>query len=140
MKGITYENKQNMHSTTVKWYVLDARKLFAFLDFPNQTNFDNEDNWANIIASNLKREEHIATQRNPLTNDFFAELFIMADVAHDNSAEALVCNVVALGRIIGPWASEYAQTTQTKVDKHKYPGGSKLIKAFIGDDFQLFGR
>ena len=62
----------------------------------------------------------------------------MANVAHDNLVEALVYNVVALGRIIGPRASEYAQTTQTKVDEHKYPGGNKVTEAFIPDDFQVF--
>ena len=64
----------------------------------------------------------------------------MADVAHDNSVEALVYNIVTLGHIIGSQASEHAQTTQTKVDEHKCPGGSKVIKALIGDDFQLFDK
>ena len=64
----------------------------------------------------------------------------MADVAHENLVEPFVYNIVALGRIIGPWESEYAQTKQTKVDEHKYPGSSKFIRAYIGDDFQLFDK
>ena len=102
MKGINYMNKQNMRSDTVKGYVLDAGMFFALRDFINPVDFDNEDNWSNIIVSNLKQEKNIATQRSPLTNKICAELFIMADVAHDNSVEALVYNVLALARIIGP--------------------------------------
>ena len=43
----------------------------------------------------------------------FAELFIMAHVAHDNSVEAPVYDIVVVGCTIGPRAIEYAQTTQT---------------------------
>ena len=62
----------------------------------------------------------------------------MADAAHDNLVDALVYNIVALGSIIGPGASEYDQTIHTKLNEHKYPSGSKIIYAFIRDDFQLF--
>ena len=70
----------------------------------------------------------------------FAELFIMAHVAHDNSVEAPVYKIVAIGRIIGTQASECAQMAQTKVDKHNYPGGSEVIETFIGDDIQPFDK
>ena len=83
-----------MHSATVKWYMVDAGKLFALQDFQTQSIV--EDNWVNIIVGNVEREENIDTQWNPLTNDFSAELFIMADAAHDNSVEALVYTIVVL--------------------------------------------
>ena len=140
MKGVNCKKEQNMHSSRVKRYVLDVEKLFALRDFPNPVNFNDKDKWANIIASNLKHKENIATQWNHPTNNFFSRLFIVAGVAHDSPVEALVYYVVTLGRIFGPRASEYAETTQTKVDGHKYSGGSKVMKVFIGDDFQLFDR
>jgi hypothetical protein len=45
---------------------------------------------------------------------------------------------VALGRFIGPHLSEYAQTTQDKVDYHSYPFGTTVIKAFIANDFIFY--
>ena len=41
--------------------MLDAGKLFPLRDFSNPINFNDEDNWANIIVSNLEREENIVT-------------------------------------------------------------------------------
>ena len=40
MKGISYMNKQNMRSAMVKYYILDAGKLFALRDFQNPIDFD----------------------------------------------------------------------------------------------------
>ena len=34
--------------------------------------------------------------------------------------------------------SEYAQTTQDKVDYHTYPSGTTVIKAFIANDFIFY--
>jgi hypothetical protein len=45
---------------------------------------------------------------------------------------------VALGRYIGPRLSEYAQTTQDKVDHHTYPSGKTNIKAFIASNFIFY--
>jgi hypothetical protein len=53
----------------------------------------------------------------------------------EDSVSNLLFDVVALGRYIGPCLSEYAQTTQDKVDYHTYPSGTTIIKAFIADDF-----
>ena len=102
MEGINYRNKQNMHSVTVKGYVLDAGRLFVLRDFPKLVNFDDKDKWVNIVVSNLERGGNIPTQQNPLTNYCSTKLFIMADVAHENLVEPFVYNIVALGRIIGP--------------------------------------
>jgi hypothetical protein len=42
---------------------------------------------------------------------------------------------VALDCYIRPCLSEYAQTTQDKVDHHTYPSSKLVIKAFIANDF-----
>jgi hypothetical protein len=47
---------------------------------------------------------------------------------------------VALGHYIGPRLSEYAQTTQDKVDHHTYPSGKTVIKAFITNDFIFYNE
>jgi hypothetical protein len=55
-----------------------------------------------------------------------------------DSVSDLLFDVVALGHYIGPCLSEYAQTTQDKVDHHTYPSGKMVIKAFIANDFIFY--
>jgi hypothetical protein len=57
-----------------------------------------------------------------------------------DSVSDLLFNVVALGRYIGLRLSEYAQTTQDKVDHHTYPSGKMVIKAFIANNFIFYGK
>jgi hypothetical protein len=58
----------------------------------------------------------------------------------EDSVSDLFFDVVALGHYIGPRLSEYAQTTQDKVDHHTYPSGKMVIKAFIANDFIFYDR
>ena len=55
-----------------------------------------------------------------------------------DSVSNLLFDIVALGPYIGPCLSEYAQTTQDKVDHHTYPSGKTVIKAFIANDFIFY--
>jgi hypothetical protein len=57
-----------------------------------------------------------------------------------DSVSDLLFDVVALGRYIGPCLSEYAQTTQDKVDHHIYPSGKMVIKAFIANNFIFYNE
>jgi hypothetical protein len=57
-----------------------------------------------------------------------------------DSVSNLRFGVVALGRYIGPVLSEYAQTTQDKVDHRIYPSGKTVIKAFIADSFIFYDK
>jgi hypothetical protein len=45
-----------------------------------------------------------------------------------------------LSHFIGPRISEYAQTTQDKVDYHVYPSGSRVTKAFTANDFIFYDK
>ena len=49
-------------------------------------------------------------------------------------------DITCLGRFIGPRVSEYAQTSSKKVDRHEYPSGKKVIKAFTANDFAFFDK
>ena len=138
--GDNYKNLQNLRSATVKNYVIDAGKLYAMRGFKNPVDFNDPDNLVKIIVDNLQAEEDIATQRSPLTNEIYAELHKMQLKENEDSVTPLVYNMVSLGRSIGPRASEYSQTSQTKVDYHVYPSGRKVIKAFIPDDFHFFNK
>jgi hypothetical protein len=55
-----------------------------------------------------------------------------------DSVSDLLFDVVALGRYIGPCLSKYAQTTQDKVNRHTYPSGKMVIKAFIANNFIFY--
>jgi hypothetical protein len=47
---------------------------------------------------------------------------------------------MALSHYIGPRLSEYAQTTQDKVNHHTYPSGKTVIKAFIANNFIFYNE
>ena len=58
-----------------------------------------------------------------------------------DSKQNLLSDITCLGRFIGPRVSEYAQTSPNKVDYyHTYPSGSKVIKAFIADNFVFYDK
>jgi hypothetical protein len=85
---------------------------------------------AGIIINNLIKEKSVASQHSPLDSTVFAELQHAASSSHScNSDQNLLFNILTLVRFIGPHVSEYAQTTQDKVDYQVYPsGGHALLK------------
>ncbi len=94
-----------------------------------------------ILLINMLREEDIARQRAPLNNKIFAELQQTAIASKcKDSASDLLFDIVAIGCYIRPRLSEYAQTTQNKVDHHTYPSGKMVIKAFIANNFIFYNE
>ncbi len=64
----------------------------------------------------------MASHHNPLDSTIFAELQRAASSSHScNSDQNLLFDILTLAHFIGPRVSEYAQTTQDKVDYHVYP-------------------
>ncbi len=91
---------------------------------------------AGIIINNLIKEKTVASQRSPLDSTIFAELQRAASSSHScDSDRNLLFDILTLARFIGPCISEYAQTTQDKVDYPVYPSGTRIIKAFTANDF-----
>jgi hypothetical protein len=94
-----------------------------------------------IIINNLIKEETVASQRSPLDSAIFAELQQDASSSHlHNSDRNLLFDMLTLSRFIGPRLSEYALTTQDKVDYHVYPSGTCIIKAFTANDFVFYDK
>ena len=84
----------------------------------------------------MLQEEDIARQRAPLDNEIFAELRRSATSSKScDSVNNLLFDFVSLGCYIGPCLSEYAQTTQDKVNYHTYPSDTTVIKAFVTSNF-----
>jgi hypothetical protein len=94
-----------------------------------------------IILNNMLQEEDIVRQCTLLDNKLFAELHQMATASKcKDSVSDLHFDIMALGCYIGPCLSEYAQTTQDKVDHHTNPSGKTVIKAFIANDFIFYNE
>ena len=73
--------------------------------------------------------------------EILAKLGMMA--ASSSSADAkqnLLFDITCIGHFIGPRVSKYAQTSPNKVDYHTYPSGTKVIKAFIADNFVFYDK
>lgn len=139
MLGINYLNKSGVRSKTVKGYMESINTLFELRGFKSPANFSEPSNVVNILVSNLKKEEEVAKQRNPLDNATFAKLLDKATKAvSKDSVDVVLFNTVALGRITGHRLAEYAQTKQTKVERHRYPSGREVVKAFTANDFIFF--
>ncbi len=83
----------------------------------------------------------MASQCSPLDSTVFAELQRTASSSHScNSDQNLLFDILTLARFIRPRISEYAQTTQDKVDYHVYPSGTCVIKAFTANDFVFYNK
>jgi hypothetical protein len=83
----------------------------------------------------------VASQRSPLDSTIFAELQQAASSSHScDTDQNLLFDILTLARFIGPRVSEYAQTTQDKVDYHVYPSGTRIIKAFTANDFVFYDK
>ncbi len=95
-------------------------------------------NMAGILINNLFKEEDIARQRSPLDSNIYAKMLRRSNASLLLDLEQLTLfDVTTIGRYLGPRVSEYAQTTDTKVDYHVYTSGRNVVKAFIANDFQF---
>ncbi len=94
-----------------------------------------------IIINNLIKEETVASQCSPLDSTIFAELQGATSLSHSHDSDRnLLFDMLTLSHFIGPHVSEYAQTTQDKVDYHVYPSGTCIIKAFTANDFVFYDK
>jgi hypothetical protein len=94
-----------------------------------------------IIINNLIKEETVASKCSPLDSTIFAELQRAASSSHScDSDQNLLFDILTLAHFIGSHVSEYAQTTQDKIDYHVYPSGTCVIKAFTANDFVFYNK
>jgi hypothetical protein len=138
-RGVNYNNKQALQSATVRGYALVVNTLFKLCGFAPPADLSDPINMTSILINNMLREEDIARQVLLLTTKIFAELRCPAASSKNcDSVNNLLFDFVSLGRYIGPCLSEYAQTTQDKVDYHTYPSGTAVIKAFCRQQFHIY--
>jgi hypothetical protein len=141
MCGINYYNKDVLQSSTLRGYATAVNTLFQLRGYEQPTELSNPSNMPGIIINNLIKEETVASQRSPLDSAIFAELQRAASFSHSHDSDRnLLFDMLTLSRFIGPRVSEYAQTTQDKVDYHVYPSGTRVIKAFTANDFVFYDK
>jgi hypothetical protein len=130
-KGVNYNNKQALQFATVQGYAKAVNTLFKLRGFAPPADLSDPSNMTSILINNMLRKEDIACQRAPLDcSAAFSKNF--------NLVNNLLFDFVSLSPYISPRLSEYAQTTQDKVDYHTYPSGTMVIKAFVARNFIFY--
>jgi hypothetical protein len=131
----------NSRSKTVRRYVESIHSLFRLQNLPIPANLSNRMNMCTKIITAHEKEENIANQRNPITREMFAALLDSARRSESkDSIKAVVADWFNLIRITGLQCAEYAQKTRSAVDKHKYPLGRHVTKAFVPTDWKFYDK
>ena len=131
----------NSQSTTVCGYIRSINILFQLRNCTIPADLSDKENICSKIIKSREQEEDIARQRSPITNEIFAYLLNRnQDNALQDSFEAAVTDFMIIIRLLGLRVSEYAQTTQNKIDVHEYPSGKRVIKAFTPLDFIIYDK
>jgi hypothetical protein len=141
MCGINYYNKDVLWLSTLRGYATGVNNLFQLRGYKQPTELSNPSNMPGIIINNLIKEETVASQRSPLDSTIFVELQWATSSSHSHDSDRnLLFDMLTLSHFIEPCVSEYAQTTQDKVDYHVYPSGTRVIKAFTANDFIFYDK
>jgi hypothetical protein len=129
---------QNSWSTTVHGYAESINTLFQLRNLPALANLSDQTNMCARIILLREKEEDIAKQQSPITREMFAALCNLAKKASADLLEAVVADWFKFIRNTGLRCAEYAQKTQSVFDKHKYPSGKCVVKAFIPTDWTFY--
>jgi hypothetical protein len=141
MCGINYYNKDVLRLSNLRGYATAVNTLFQLRGYKQPTELSNPSNMPGIIINNLIKEETVASQHSPLDSTIFAELQRATSLSHSHDSDwNLLFDMLTFSRFIGPCISEYAQTTQDKVDYHVYPSGTHVIKVFTANDFVFYDK
>lgn len=85
-----------------------------------------------------EKEENIARQGSPITQEMFTALLEQAKSSQIDSDVSVIANRFTQIRLTGFRCSEYGQTTQSVFDEYKHLSGKHVIKAFIPTDWIFF--
>ena len=121
----------NSRSATIQGYATSINKLFEMRGFPIPANISDRDNMVTKIIHACEHEETIARQSSPITKEMYVALAKLAKESLPDLAESVVFRFFNLIRVTGFRVAEYAQTTQTRVNKFNYASGNRVINSFI---------
>jgi hypothetical protein len=113
----------NSHFKTVKGYIESMNTLFKLRGFAIPIDLSDKQNMCTRLIDDIEQEETIAKQQSLLTKEMFVNMGKLAAISPKNSANSVLHDWFCLIRICGFRVTEYAQTTQTKIDVHQYSSG-----------------
>ena len=128
----------NSRSATVSGYVRAINKLFELRSLRVPADLADRSSLISKIILACEREENIAKQRSPLTNEMYVKMAKRAESSERDSVHSVLFDFFNLIRVGGFRVSEYAQKTQNNVDEFEYASGRKVIKAFIPSDWRFY--
>jgi hypothetical protein len=125
-------------SATVTNYALAVNKLFEMRKYPIPADLVDKTNMMSKIIHAREREENIARQQSPLTKEMYVKMAKRAKISPQDSVDSVLFDFFNLIRVGGFRVTEYAQTTQTKIDEFEYGSGNKVVKAFVPTDWSFY--
>jgi len=84
-----------------------------------------------------ERKKYCSTKKSHLTGGVY-RLARPKKESSANSLETVVADRFTIIRITGLCCAKYAQKTQSAFDKHKYPSGKCVVKAFIPSGWKFY--
>lgn len=138
MLGENINCKNELRSKTVAGYLSEVNKLHELRRRPKPIDLRNSTLKPSILYRNLRDEEHIASKREPITNQTAIRIITDGRSAPFTSKKSLFRDTTVLAREVGPRSAELVQKTAGKPDYHEYPSGKRVIKALCEDNFTFY--
>ena len=127
---------RTIRSNTLTNYLSAVRIAFddAKLPFPPEQILGGGK--ARQIIAEVKRWEKVANLRNPVSDEMFTHLLRLhaglETQRQTDSLDYVLIDWIIFGRYTGLRASEYSQTTQSRIDKHTVDdNGTEITMAFV---------
>ncbi len=128
----------NSRSATVRGYVESINTLFKLQNFDPPADLSDRTNMCTKIIVAREKEECIARQQSPITQEIYSALLNQASKSSIDSAETIVFDWFTLIRITGLRCAEYTHKNQTSFEEHEYPSGKRIVKAFVPSDWKFY--
>ncbi len=127
-------------SAMVRGYAKSINMLFCLCNFPIPANFLERNNICTILISGRDKEENIARQHIPITQEMFAALKKLGNKSDIDSPETVVAGWFTFIRVTGLQVAEYKQQTESKIDVHKYPLSKQVTKVFLPTNWIFYDK
>lgn len=129
-------NKMPLRAQTVREYLEAINELFEESGYDKPTNFEQKKTAPTLFYENAKTWESEPNRRTHITQVFLDEFKKLAnvDASNPNSIIQAMLDWTKLGRYTAFRLAEYGQSTETKIDYHELPNGTKIMKALCRDD------
>ena len=131
---------RTVRSTTLKGYITAVALIFKDRKLPFPPTVLSSGGRTREIIAEVKRWEQIPNLRYPISDEMLLYfLSLQSDLVSSNNPDSLDASLIdwiIINRHLGCRASEYSQSTQSKIDKHIVDDkGTSITLAFTRNDF-----